>query len=520
MAKWFNVKGPCIPSKHYMVNIVKRLGAMKKLIDREEYFVINRGRQYGKTTTIVALKDYLAGDYTVISINFQAFGTSNFINEENFCRGFISAITGQFELLGVTRNEPDKEVTTISELGQYIAMICKNRKVVLMIDEVDRASNYRVFLDFLGILRAKYQARGNGTDPTFHSVILVGVYDIKNIKLKMIRAGVYQLGAAEDANDSPWNIAENFNEAMEFLAPEIAGMLTDYEDEHQTGMDIAEVAEEIYAFTSGYPFLVSRICQYIDEKLERNWTRLGVAEAVKLILGSPLPNTLFDDLFKNIRNNQALSNFLYQILMQQKRFEFSIGDEVIEVGLRYSFIRVADHEVKIHNKMFEILISRYFISKERREGKVLIDVPFEAEVVSGEHFNIELFFEKFNAHYQREYAKRDKSFLEREATFLFLFFLQPYLNGKGFYYPQTQANHATGKRLDVVINYGGKEYIVELKVWNGPAYQMKAYEQLIGYMENRGVEEGYLLIFDFRSKKEVKHEWIEVHGKSILEVQV
>ena len=50
-----------------------------------------------------------------------------------------------------------------------------------------------------------------------------------------------------------------------------------------------------------------------------------------------------------------------------------------------------------------------------------------ADVVSGDQFNIELFFEKFRAHYKREYGNRDERFLEREATFLFLFLLQPYL---------------------------------------------------------------------------------------------
>ena len=50
MTKWFNVKGPRIAHKHYMVDISDRLEKMKQLIDREEYFVINRGRQYGKTT--------------------------------------------------------------------------------------------------------------------------------------------------------------------------------------------------------------------------------------------------------------------------------------------------------------------------------------------------------------------------------------------------------------------------------------------------------------------------------------
>jgi hypothetical protein len=56
--------------------------------------------------------------------------------------------------------------------------MCENRKVVLMIDEVDNASNNRVFLHFLSMLREKFLSRKAGNDHTFHSVILASVYDI------------------------------------------------------------------------------------------------------------------------------------------------------------------------------------------------------------------------------------------------------------------------------------------------------------------------------------------------------
>lgn len=48
----FNTTGLCIPYKHYMVDIKDKLDRIKRLIDDGEYFVINRARQYGKTTTL------------------------------------------------------------------------------------------------------------------------------------------------------------------------------------------------------------------------------------------------------------------------------------------------------------------------------------------------------------------------------------------------------------------------------------------------------------------------------------
>lgn len=42
-----------------------------------DYFVINRARQYGKTTTLKALGRFLIHDYTVMSLDFQVMSASN-----------------------------------------------------------------------------------------------------------------------------------------------------------------------------------------------------------------------------------------------------------------------------------------------------------------------------------------------------------------------------------------------------------------------------------------------------------
>ena len=68
---------------------------------------------------------------------------------------------------------------------------------MLMIDEVDSASNNQVFIDFLAQLRVYYLNRESR--PIFHSVILAGVYDIKNLKLKIRPDEEHQY-------NSPWNI--------------------------------------------------------------------------------------------------------------------------------------------------------------------------------------------------------------------------------------------------------------------------------------------------------------------------
>ncbi len=56
MRRYFNTEGQCEPEEHFMVRLEERLEKIKTLyVDRGKYFVINRGRQYGKTTTLRAL---------------------------------------------------------------------------------------------------------------------------------------------------------------------------------------------------------------------------------------------------------------------------------------------------------------------------------------------------------------------------------------------------------------------------------------------------------------------------------
>ena len=60
LSKTFNVIGTCYPEENYMVNMESRLNEIKKLVDEKKYFTINRARQYGKTTLLNLMVDYLS----------------------------------------------------------------------------------------------------------------------------------------------------------------------------------------------------------------------------------------------------------------------------------------------------------------------------------------------------------------------------------------------------------------------------------------------------------------------------
>ena len=88
--KEFNTTAVCIPSKHYMVDLSERVAEIRKLVDAGKYFTINRARQYGKTTTLTALKKELVKDYIVLSLDFQRIDHDVFETGATFSQAFAT----------------------------------------------------------------------------------------------------------------------------------------------------------------------------------------------------------------------------------------------------------------------------------------------------------------------------------------------------------------------------------------------------------------------------------------------
>jgi hypothetical protein len=521
--KKFNVTGFCVEARHYMVDISEKITAIKALIDDGAYFTINRARQYGKTTTINELRLRLADEYLCLWISFEGLGDVDFASEEAFCMAFMELV--QNEIRTAAKEDPDyiarwvnPEAAGFKKLDAHISAMCEGRKILLMIDEVDRTSDNRIFLHFIGMLRDKYNKREKGV-PTFHSVILVGVYDIRNLKLKLINEGVYKPAATEGKLlNSPWNIAVPFIVDMSFNPAEITTMLRQYEADYQTDMDIADIAREIHEYTDGYPYLVSSICRYIDEMLNKDWSNKGIEEAAKLLLTEG--STLFDDVKKNLEMNSDLYNLIYDLLIMGVEKTYNRDNPAIEWGLMFGFIKNQNGKVVVANRIFELRIANYFIEKdylEHREKR--INGVLRQDVIQNGRFNMELCLRKFAEHYRQLYSEADISFLERHGRLVFLSYLQPLINGTGFYHIESQFTDL--RRMDIVVDYGSEQFIIELKLWRGKVAHTEAYAQLAGYLRDKGAKEGYLLSFDFRrdaKKRRPVAKWVEKNGARIFDV--
>lgn len=142
-------------------------------------------------------------------------------------------------------------------------------------------------------------------------------------------------------------------------------MLVDYDNCNKLSMDIRKLSERIYYFTSGYPFLVSRICQVIDEEFyddcKKTWTLNDIDKAVKIILEER--NTLFDSLIKNLENNEALLKFINRIVLDGEEFSFVASDNLINLGVTYGFLKNSSEKCVIANRIFEQYIYNHLAAR-------------------------------------------------------------------------------------------------------------------------------------------------------------
>lgn len=529
MTRTFNIYGACHPHFHYMVNLQSRLQAIREMVDKGLYFTVNRARQYGKTTLLTALKDYLKADYQVISLDFQQIESAEYADGATFvhaisreiCRILPSLedvpaeVCDDLQLLTDVKNEMIRMADLMGCLGRWCRV--SERPLVLIIDEADSAANNQVFLDFLAQLRAGYLKRFS--EPAIQSVILASVYDVRNIRVKL-------RPEEEHKQNSPWNIAADFPIEMNFQREEIEQMLWDYEQDYDTGMDLSSIAGLLYDYTSGYPYLVSALCKKLDEQIPGSedfpdrhtaWTKDGFLAAVKILVSEN--NSLFQSLTGKLREYPSLRSVLYDLLFTGRRIPYVPQNEYIDEAAMFGFIRNEDGSAVISNRIFETVLYNLFISEEFSSSQMYDAGERDChQFTIGGHLNMRRILEKFVEAFDLLYGDREETFLEDVGRRYFMLFLKPIINGVGNCYVEAQTRNR--ERMDLVVDYRGEQFIIEMKVWRGEAYHLRGEEQLAAYLDYYHLHQGYMLSFNFNQNKEIGVREVMVGDRKIVEAVV
>ena len=140
------------------------------------------------------------------------------------------------------------------------------------------------------------------------------------------------------------------------------------------------------------------------------------------------------------------------------------------------------------------------------------------EFVQNGHLLMERILEGYVRVFSDLYGGLDQSFSEAEGRRRFLLYLRPIINGTGNYYIESRTRNL--RRTDVIVDYNGEQYVVEMKIWRGNEYHTRGEEQLVGYLDDYHIKKGYMISFNFNKRKQSGVREIIVGDKVLVEVVV
>lgn len=97
-------------------------------------------------------------------------------------------------------------------------------------------------------------------------------------------------------------------------------------------------------------------------------------------------------------------------------------------------------------------------------------------------------------------------------------YLRSIINGTGNYYVESRTRGL--RRTDVIVDYRGEQYIIEMKLWHGKEYNNRGEEQLVRYLDDYQQNIGYMISFNFNKKKQPGVREMVIGNKTLIEAVV
>ena len=174
---------------------------------------------------------------------------------------------------------------------------------------------------------------------------------------------------------------------------------------------------------------------------------------------------------------------------------------------------------RLHCVIFETCLYNYFYAEEELSNGIIREAKQDKNYfIHDGRLDMDIVMQRFVTTFVDIYGHNGEKFIEENGRKLFLLYLKPIINGTGNYYVEAQTRDE--KRTDLIVDYLGEQFIIELKIWHGNEYNERGEKQLASYLDYYHQDKGYLLSFNFNQKKEVGVKEIMIDGKRIVEAVV
>ncbi|WGS64705.1 AAA-like domain-containing protein [Marinitoga aeolica] len=492
--KRFCTSGPVDKNTCYYI---ERPELMKEALDHIEnwrYFTVSAPRQTGKTTFLNDIVEKTKDKYLPIFISFESYSSKD---QNQFLKTFIKDIEDDIEY----RHNIKVKLKTPEEIDE-IRLVLEDlynktgKEIILMIDEFEKFNNEELMNEFLHVIRNVY-----------HKKML---YKLRSVILISVS---YLSGILED-NASPFNIAEHM-EVPYFTKEQVYDLLNQHEKETGQIFD-NKVKELIWENAGGQPGLTNALAYDLVEKK---------AKDKQIITKEYFEKTLNDFMYvyinKNISNiiskAEKEKELIIKILFEPESVKFVIYDERIKFLYLNGVIDNCEGKCCVKVPLYYKALYAKFkpqINGEKNYMATLKDTVREYIKKDGS-LDLNKLLERYTKYIKQRGAIMFKGRNYYEGVYQYNLdqFLSLYIEaGEGKVYPETQVG---GGRIDLLINFNNKEYLIEVKAdITGNEYE-KAKKQIIEYLKRKDLNEGWLVIYsnsidDFDYLLEDK-EGIKIH---------
>ncbi len=264
------------------------------------------------------------------------------------------------------------------------------------------------------------------------------------------------------------------------------------------------------------------MCKTVDEVMmtskSSTWTIDDIERSYKYLISGSYTTTNFDDLDKNLENNDDLYNIVNGIVIQGENFRFNVSDPVIAKGKTFGILSPGPTgQCDISNKIYEFRILDYMLSKQKT-NEAQLNLYASTKFKGNGELNILMILEKFQLFMKEHHSSKDNKFLEKNGRLLLMSFLRPIINGQGYMFKENVTSE--DRKMDLVVTYNNKRYVIELKIWYGEKYLSDGIEQLSDYLDSYSLDTGFILIYNFNKNKKYETKEVEHDSKKITAVFV
>lgn len=493
MKRYFNTSGPNNPSEHYTLMRTHLVAQGLDFVRRSRYFTIWAPRQTGKSTYFRILGKRLKKDgYQVAAINIEDLER---VSEELFVKDLSYELSRQAGI--------ELDAVSIPELRMQLAKVAEP-KTVLIIDEIE-GLDQRLFGQFLHSIRNLYHTRERHC---LKSVILVGVTNI--------------VGVIED-HASPFNIADNL-EVPYFTREETFELLHQHETETDQLFE-ESVKAKISAITANQPGLVNGFAARLVMKSGQK-SKIVYDDYLK-VEDWYITEVIDKNVSNVIKHARKHRGFVEQLLYTEANVPFRINRPEIKALHTIGLIQKDESGnvafwVPLYKK---VLYDAFYPIYNGESNYFFNQIENFFDLVKGGEIDFDFLIQNYKDYVKRRSFKafREKdpntgeylSIKEAAMKYSFETYTSLFLARVGAR-TYTEVDTGLGKS-DILINYEGKEYIIEAKVYRESYQVQKGLHQLAYYCRSTSIKEGIYLVFasNLLSVKGIEEGVKEIAGVKI-----